>query len=256
MAAAQLLQQLQCDDDLLQRTLRTGTDDSNGVANAQATLEHMKQTISELRKVQSTIPSESARINRQCEDFERRHRAHLKVLQAREGEAMRAQLWQGRSGKDMSTLEEDNARVELQELQRGHETMHRTLHQMQHITGALDDTSKGIRKTKDQYETYSEKLRSASQVLGHLKRKTEEDSRLIWWSFFYFIAVVSYIVLRRLKVFKMIFVGVSWTWWSGSTVVTSVHGILMQLVRAYQAFCELLGIPSAFDENVDGATIG
>ena len=37
--------------------------------------------------------------------------------------------------------------------------------------------------------------------------KTEEDSRYIWWSFYFFMAVVAYIVLRRLKVFKMIYYG-------------------------------------------------
>lgn len=262
MASAQLLQKLQSDDDTLERTLRGGKDGGDaGIANAQAIMDRMKGTIAELRKVQPAVPKDqSGRINRQCEDYERRLSAHRKVLQARIDESKRAQLWKGRPGaredKGKPTLEEEGARAEVQALQRGHETMHRTLEQMQHTTRAMDDSSRGIRKVKDQYGTYSDKLRSASQVLGHLKRKTEEDSRYIWWSFCYFVSVVVYIMLKRMKVFKLMYAGAAWTWWSGSTAAGLVQDASTQLVYFYQVFCETLGIPSALEAGLAGATLG
>merc|ERR1712224_40352 len=39
---------------------------------------------------------------------------------------------------------------------------------------------------------------SAKQVLGQLKRRTEEDSKYIWWSFGFFISCVVYIILKRI----------------------------------------------------------
>lgn len=72
---------------------------------------------------------------------------------------------------------------------------------------------------KDRYNTYADVLDSARQVLGQLKTKTESDTTYIWWSFCFFMAVVAYIVLKRLKVFRVIIFSASWTWWGGESVV-------------------------------------
>merc|ERR1712228_207179 len=113
---------------------------------------------------------------------------------------------------------------------------------MGHTLEQLDSSGKLIGATQDQYRIYEEKLDSASKVLGHLKRKTEEDSKYIWYSFISFLFVVAWIVLRRLKVFRMLYWGGSWAMWSGTSVWGLGRSAVTRLGSFYQSFCELLGI--------------
>merc|ERR1712232_1160137 len=100
---------------------------------------------------------------------------------------------------------EENNRAEVQKLTQTRDRMRNVVGQMETGMEHLEVSSKSIGSTQDQYRIYDEKLASASAVLGHLKKKTEQDSKYIWWSFLFFISVVVYIVLKRLKVFKLMF---------------------------------------------------
>jgi len=120
---------------------------------------------------------------------------------------------------------------------------------MSNVSDSLNSQSASINSMKDKYGFFGEKLEAASKLLGDLKRRSEEDTRYIWWSFVFFLSVVAWIVLRRLKVFKMIYLAGSWTWWSGSSIASLMQRILSLFAAAYKTFCELVGIPSLFEDS-------
>merc|ERR1712048_1137876 len=109
---------------------------------------------------------------------------------------------------------------EVAESSRTRDQMAYVVNQMETTLGHLERDSKRLREGQAAVDRYAEKLDSASKVLGHLKKKTEEDSRYILWSFGFFMSVVAYIVLRRLKVFKMLYFGASTTWWASSSTAS------------------------------------
>ncbi|CAE7223430.1 unnamed protein product, partial [Symbiodinium sp. CCMP2456] len=111
---------------------------------------------------------------------------------------------------------EDAERSEVLALQAARDKMQEELHRMQYVGESLEGSSSTIGRTQTAMQEYDSKLASAAKALGQLKRRMEEDSRYIWWSFYFFLAVVAYIVLRRLKVFKMMHYGASWTAWLGA----------------------------------------
>ncbi|CAK9075060.1 unnamed protein product [Durusdinium trenchii] len=119
--------------------------------------------------------------------------------------------------------QEEAEHNEVLELKNARDQMRNQLDRMHYVNENLQDSSRTIGKTKDAMQEYDSKLASAAKALGQLKRKTEEDSRYIWWSFYFFIGVVAYIVLRRLKVFKMIYYGISFGMWSTGSVLEAVQ---------------------------------
>eukprot|EP00439_Symbiodinium_sp_Y106_P050373 s2483_g6.t1 len=132
---------------------------------------------------------------------------------------------------------EDAERSEVLALQAARDKMQEELHRMQYES--LEGSSSTIGKTQTAMQEYDSKLASAAKALGQLKRRMEEDSRYIWWSFYFFLAVVAYIVLRRLKVFKMMYYGASWTAWSGNTVLGTVQSIYLQLLGQPEVLQEI-----------------
>merc|ERR1712032_778336 len=95
------------------------------------------------------------------------------------------------------------------------------------------------------------RLDHAAKLLGNLKRKTEEDTKYIKWSFMFFLSVVAYIVLKRLKVFRLMYLGASWTMWSGASAASFLQRCGTQLVDWYRGFCQLVGIPSMSDSQIE-----
>mmetsp|Transcript_62633 Transcript_62633/g.149437 ORF Transcript_62633/g.149437 Transcript_62633/m.149437 type:complete len:180 (-) Transcript_62633:17-556(-) len=136
----------------------------------------------------------------------------------------------GQRSRDVKASSQAEAeRSEVRELQGARDQMREQLDRMHYVNENLQDSSRTIGKTKGALEEYDGKLANAAKALGQLKRRTEEDSRYIWWSFYFFTSVVAYIVLRRLKVLKMIYYGVSLGAWSGQSVVDIVQSIYAQI---------------------------
>merc|ERR1712048_949036 len=126
---------------------------------------------------------------------------------------------------------------EVAESSRTRDQMAYVVSQMETTLGQLEGDSKRLREGQAAVDRYAEKLDSASKVLGHLKKKTEEDSRYILWSFGFFMSVVAYIVLRRLKVFRLLYFGASSTWWAGSTTAGVIGSVFTRLADVYESFC-------------------
>lgn len=127
------------------------------------------------------------------------------------------------------TSQDANDRAEVSSLLRSRDKMSETFGRMSAVGDILDGSSQRLSQANDQLVEYGSKLDSASKVLGNLKRKSEEDSRYIWWSFLFFLSVVAYIVLRRLKVFRMLFFGASWGAWSGTKVAEILQASVVQI---------------------------
>lgn len=264
MAALQALWgQVQADDACLQA--------GEASASAREVLARMEQSLSRIRAQSSSLPEEQCQTAiRKCAEYEDRLKRHRTMLQSRAEAGARDQLFERRGDRETSSQQrpesqEENDRSEVAALAQARDEMRSQLTRMEGVGGTLDNTSRTIGKTQTQYETYSARLASASKVLGDLKRKTEEDAKYIWWSFYFFIAVVVYIFLKRLKVFKILYWSATWTWWSGGQAANLVGqgaGLLgegaslmqtawLQFQAGYAGFCELLGIPSAFDVEVE-----
>eukprot|EP00929_Paragymnodinium_shiwhaense_P067417 TRINITY_DN33939_c0_g1_i1.p1 TRINITY_DN33939_c0_g1~~TRINITY_DN33939_c0_g1_i1.p1 ORF type:complete len:258 (+),score=75.22 TRINITY_DN33939_c0_g1_i1:102-875(+) len=245
-----LRRQLQAHDDLLQTLLRPGAAD---VGRAQETLAAMEQALGTLRQLVARDPSAAS----VAEDFRRRHAKHAAALQAQREQASRGKLLGDaaekngkKSAKEMS--KEENDKAELNALTKARDRMKGGLDQMVDTMNNLDGSSKRIAQTQDQYREYAAKLDSAAKVLGHLKKKTEEDSRYIWGSFIFFMSVVAFIVLRRLKVFKIIYYTVTVTLWTGSTTGSVIQSVLEQLRDAFDTVWLQSGLPAVVEVKVDG----
>mmetsp|Transcript_47729 Transcript_47729/g.150073 ORF Transcript_47729/g.150073 Transcript_47729/m.150073 type:complete len:259 (-) Transcript_47729:66-842(-) len=253
MALEPLLRRLQVADEALESAWREGGQGAS--ANAKETLLLMERSVAELKAAQATLPADDrARAVARCEAYERKVLAHRSALQASAEEAARGQLLQGSGGSEggvrrrqQPTSKEEGQRQEMNKLAETRDQLRNQYERMQGIATSLQEDSSKLRKTQDQYNTYESKLQYASQRLGQLKRKMDEDSRYIWWSFIFFLTVSGYICLKRLKVFKMLYLGGSLAVWSGSTVFSVLQGLFLRLTALYEAFCELLGIPSLLD---------
>eukprot|EP00405_Crypthecodinium_cohnii_P029981 CAMPEP_0206498356 /NCGR_PEP_ID=MMETSP0324_2-20121206/50923_1 /ASSEMBLY_ACC=CAM_ASM_000836 /TAXON_ID=2866 /ORGANISM="Crypthecodinium cohnii, Strain Seligo" /LENGTH=147 /DNA_ID=CAMNT_0053984483 /DNA_START=43 /DNA_END=482 /DNA_ORIENTATION=+ len=120
----------------------------------------------------------------------------------------------GAAGKKKG--EEEDQQAAYRALTQARNDMGQTLGHFQEVQQRLNETSQTFDATKRQYDDFDFKMKSASQLLGQLKRRTEQDSKYIWWSFCFFLSVVAYIVLKRMRVFRMMHFGASWTYWTGS----------------------------------------
>mmetsp|Transcript_7825 Transcript_7825/g.21097 ORF Transcript_7825/g.21097 Transcript_7825/m.21097 type:complete len:251 (-) Transcript_7825:27-779(-) len=221
-------------------------------------LRRMEAAVEELRKHVASLPmAERGGPAQELVDFERRLARRQAAFKVSRAEASREALFAARAEKPAAARrrgpgsQEEAEHAEAKSLSQARDSMRGELERMQQLGQNLDSTSKTISASQDQYQTYDRKLADAAKVLGQLKRKTEEDSKYIWWSFLFFLSVCAYIVLKRLKVFRMIYYGASWTAWSGSTAAGAAQGVLSQAMAAYQQACEHFGIPSAFDVQVE-----
>eukprot|EP00933_Yihiella_yeosuensis_P073046 TRINITY_DN8161_c0_g1_i1.p1 TRINITY_DN8161_c0_g1~~TRINITY_DN8161_c0_g1_i1.p1 ORF type:complete len:287 (-),score=60.93 TRINITY_DN8161_c0_g1_i1:129-989(-) len=275
--AQELCQQLRSDHDSLTRLFQSG---GSNVADVKAALVRFESNLQKLSQSTRGVPADqTASILNQIEDFRRHLAAHRTSLKALEDNSSRQQLLQddgsspGRAARKKTpqvSNQEEADRSEVRALTEARDQMRHGLEHMTSVAQSLEASSKTIDATRSQYQTYDMKLADAAKALGDLKRKTEEDSKYIWWSFMFFLSVVAYIVLRRLKVFKMIYYGGSFTYWSGSTVGVQLQSVwqvisdtlgippidlssflgsqsVNEFKVLFKTFCDSLGIPNIFD---------
>ncbi|CAK0886966.1 unnamed protein product [Prorocentrum cordatum] len=194
-----------------------------------------------------------AELGRHLEALERRAAAHGACLEAERAEAERARLLDAPQAdkaarrRPAAASEDEAQRAETAELLKARDMMRSGLERMQSVGSSLSDTSSTIRKTQSQYTTYEDRLRSAAAVLGQLKRRTEDDSKYIWRSFLFFVIVVAYIFLKRVKVFKVMYLAGSWTMWSGSTAAGIVHSLVDTAISVGDTLGSALGISTGSD---------
>merc|ERR1712085_221591 len=112
-----------------------------------------------------------------------------------------------------------------------------TLEQIHEVQKRLDETSDTIAASQAQYSVFDLKLKDASQLLGQLKKRTEQDTKYIWYSFWFFISVCAFIVLRRLKVFRMLYLAFLATWWSGAHIGDEGTHLHDTVRRNYRQHC-------------------
>jgi hypothetical protein len=82
----------------------------------------------------------------------------------------------------------------------------------------LQESSNTIGYVFNEYLNYRGSLKKASQALSELKRRMETDDSYIWYSFLFFIAVVSFILSKRLGVLTIISWLVNWLFYIHSCI--------------------------------------
>eukprot|EP00921_Rhytidocystis_pertsovi_P012505 GHVQ01020325.1.p1 GENE.GHVQ01020325.1~~GHVQ01020325.1.p1 ORF type:complete len:167 (+),score=34.63 GHVQ01020325.1:945-1445(+) len=109
------------------------------------------------------------------------------------------------------------------------------LERMQATGEELVHSSKDIADNSKLFSEYGEKLAAADSVLTGLKRRCDNDSMMLWYSFLFFVAVCAFIVLKRLS---LLLAAVKLTCFLGSWVVWSLYAIFLCLY-------EYVGLPSS-----------
>lgn len=202
---------LQADDEFLDSALSGRAECSEG--DIQARLARMQETLLNLRSQSSPASlEEKQRFAQESSHYEQRLARHRAQAQ----ENARKKLLGGpvrgeeRKARQLSSQAEVD-REESRALAQGLESLRGTQSFMTEVGSELSRSSSGIATIKDRYSTFGQALDSATKALGQLKTKTESDSTYIWWSFIFFMSVVTYIFLKRLKVFKVLYYSTSWT---------------------------------------------
>eukprot|EP00927_Polykrikos_kofoidii_P054999 TRINITY_DN49315_c0_g1_i1.p1 TRINITY_DN49315_c0_g1~~TRINITY_DN49315_c0_g1_i1.p1 ORF type:complete len:249 (-),score=40.73 TRINITY_DN49315_c0_g1_i1:203-949(-) len=240
-----LQKQLLADDAFLDDATRGGQ--ALSPSEIQAALLRMEQTIGSMQTQSSKLPADARiRVSSQCEDYRKRLANHRRICETKMEASSRGQLFKGACAggpaNAASKSQAENDQAETNALIKTRNRMKEEMERMESVASTLSSSSKTLNATKNEYNNYASTLDSASKVLGALKSKTEEDAKYIWWSFLFFLSVVAYIVLRRLKVFKMIFMGASWTWWSGQQVGSVLQDSMLMLTNYYEQASTILGI--------------
>lgn len=248
-SAEQLWRQVREDEEVLGRLLGPRAD-AGCAERAGEVLLRAEQKIEDLRGAlpadqQPALEAAAARLAR--------HRSTRKALMER---GAHARLLEGGSresdGEARPGSQQENSQASLRAMTAARDDMANALDHIGAANSTIHKTSETIKNTSSQYDIFDMKLKDAAALLGQLKRRTEDDTKYIWYSFWFFIGVCAFIVLRRLKVFKMIYLGFSWAWWSGATVADIMQAIVTQLAAAYQAVAHALGLSDA----PDGARAG
>ncbi|CAL1130864.1 unnamed protein product [Cladocopium goreaui] len=165
-----------------------------GLQSGQCSLQQGEQLLKDFDKLLAQAPLSvgASELNALRERLET-HRVALQQLRSRTD---RAELL-GDGAKKRQVLkaktQAEAEHSEVLELKSARDEMRNQLERMHYVNENLQDSSRTIGKTQDALQEYDSKLASAAKALGQLKRKTEEDSRYIWWSFYFFMAVVAYI---------------------------------------------------------------
>jgi len=224
-----LRQSLEADDEFLQIAFADQAPSSPGDIHQR--LGRMQECFLSLRSQSSSAPSEERpSLAQECSHYEQRLAHHRAQAQESSRRKLLGNLVREAPKKRQASSQEEVEHEETRALAQGLEQLRGTQSFMTEVGSELSKSSAGISIIKDRYSTYADVLDSASKVLGQLKTKTESDSTYIWWSFCFFMSVVTYIVLRRMKVFKIIFFGANSTWWVGSTFGGWLRDIVESIV--------------------------
>ncbi|SCQ16810.1 protein transport protein SEC20, putative [Plasmodium ovale] len=72
------------------------------------------------------------------------------------------------------------------------------INRMKNVRSELIESSQMLRKQNEIFKAFESKLRYSAQLIFSLKKRAENDGRYVWYSFFFFLSVCAYIILRRL----------------------------------------------------------
>lgn len=68
----------------------------------------------------------------------------------------------------------------------------------------LEESSRTIGTIKTTYDKYTTSLSKASRSLKQLKRRMENDDRMIYYSFIFFMVSAVYVFLKRVRVISLV----------------------------------------------------
>jgi len=202
-------------------------------------LEEAERLLVELRKEAPSSSQPDVTLNR-LQKYEVTLRERRRVKTVSTDEKRRKELM---SSDDKKIDPDKEKTMAMDEIERN---MQFRSEQMAENLQGLERKQETLREVKGAYQTYSDVFKSASKVLGHLKKSAEQDARYIWYSFYFFLGVCAFIVLKRLKILKMIYV----TLFSilAPVVQPAIDFILDILKNLYITLCHTLDIPCLFDE--------
>lgn len=72
------------------------------------------------------------------------------------------------------------------------------VNRMRNVKYELIKSSDKLKKQDETFNSFETKIKSSAQLVFSLKRKAESDTKYVWISFFFFLTVCVYIILRRL----------------------------------------------------------
>lgn len=78
------------------------------------------------------------------------------------------------------------------------------VNRMKNVKSELVESSDKLKKQSAIFNSFETKIRSSAQLIVTLKKKAETDTKYVWYSFFFFLTVCVYIVLRRLGFIRAI----------------------------------------------------
>ncbi|SBT80699.1 protein transport protein SEC20, putative [Plasmodium malariae] len=147
------------------------------------------------------------------EDVKRQYEYHLKNLDNHKRELS---IWWHKNKKDYHRLcmsnflnaKKSNGNVLVSESNETHMTdvnlkdtkkmMIDEINRMKNVRSELLESSQKLRKQDEIFNIFESKLKSSAQLILSLKQKAQNDTRYVWYSFFFFLSVCFYIILRRL----------------------------------------------------------
>ncbi|SCO69755.1 protein transport protein SEC20, putative [Plasmodium vivax] len=94
------------------------------------------------------------------------------------------------------------------------------INRMKSVRSELLESSHKLRKQDQIFNMFESKIKSSTQLLFSLKKKAQNDTRYVWYSFFFFLSVCSYIILRRLGVI-----------WALLTVIKLMLSMVLYVVK-------------------------
>lgn len=78
------------------------------------------------------------------------------------------------------------------------------VNRMKYVKSELLESSDKLKKQDATFNTFEDKIKSSGRLLLSLKKKAETDTKYVWYSFFFFLSVCIYIILRRLGFIRAI----------------------------------------------------
>ncbi|SBT47545.1 protein transport protein SEC20, putative (SEC20) [Plasmodium ovale wallikeri] len=97
----------------------------------------------------------------------------------------------------VTTEHGDNNRVDAN-LKDTKKMMIDEINRMKNVRSELIESSQMLRKQNEIFKAFESKLRYSAQLIFSLKKRAENDGRYVWYSFFFFLSICAYIILRRL----------------------------------------------------------
>ncbi|ETB61412.1 hypothetical protein, variant 1 [Plasmodium yoelii 17X] len=78
------------------------------------------------------------------------------------------------------------------------------INRMKNVRSELLESSQKLKKQNEIFNIFEERLRSSANLIFSLKKRADNDARYVWYSFFLFLSVCGYIVMRRLGFIRAI----------------------------------------------------